>query len=112
MKSISLIRTYAAIGLAMAAIVSSTAYADDFDCFPLCNQQKSANAATPTSCSTISAANVAIDKIENVNNKLKPIKEIVGYIQSPQSLALKLVNDHVVKIPSWVGYWRIMQCVG
>lgn len=105
MKSISRISTFAAIGVATAAIASSAAYAastDHFDCFPLCES------ATATSCVAVSgapsAASVTIEKIENVNNKLKPIKEIAGYIASPQSLAIKLVNDHVVKIPAWVGY--------
>jgi hypothetical protein len=41
---------------------------------------------------------------------VKPIKEIVGYVQSPQSLAMKLINDYVVKIPAWIGY--IMDPVG
>jgi hypothetical protein len=102
MKSASLIRSFAAISLATAAMVSSAAFADDFDCFPLCETAKVAPCVA--SSDAPSQANVAIEKIENANNKLKPIKEIAGYIQSPQSLAIKLVNDHVVKIPAWVGY--------
>jgi hypothetical protein len=45
-----------------------------------------------------------VSQIEDLNDRVKPIKEIVGYVRSPQGLALKLVNDHVVKIPAWVGY--------
>jgi hypothetical protein len=102
MKSISVIRTFAAVGLATAAIASTAASADDFDCFPLCETAKAASCVAAPN--TPSVANVTIEKIENVNNKLKPIKEIAGYIESPQSLAVKLINDHVVKIPAWVGY--------
>ena len=41
---------------------------------------------------------------EDLNDKVKPIKDIVGYVRSPQGLAIKLVNDHIVKIPAWIGY--------
>ena len=41
---------------------------------------------------------------EALNERIKPIKEIVGYVRSPQGFAIKMVNDHVMKIPAWVGY--------
>jgi hypothetical protein len=124
MKSASIIRRVTAITFVAAGLLSTAASANDFDCFPLCDTAKVA-ALTPvtpeapkasetpeapikTTCAAKSDApsstQAAIDKIENVNNQLKPIKEIAGYIQSPQSLAVKLVNDHIVKIPAWVGY--------
>lgn len=111
MKSTPVIHTIAAISLAAAALTALTASANDFDCFPLCETAKVAaapDAPAKTTCAAKSDApsstQAAVEKIENVNNQLKPIKEIAGYIQSPQSLGLKLVNDHIVKIPAWVGY--------
>jgi hypothetical protein len=63
---------------------------------------------TPIETIVVSAARLCdegvLEKIEQMNDRVKPIKEIVGYIRSPQGLAVKLVNDHIVKIPAWVGY--------
>ncbi len=81
------------------------ALAQTFDCFPLCE-------VTPpigSRCAeghpdTQGRPEGMIDQAEALNNQLKPIKEIVGFIRSPQSLAIKLVNDYIVKIPVWVGY--------
>ena len=41
---------------------------------------------------------------DDLNDTIKPLKELAGYVRSPQGLAVKLVNDHVVKIPPWIGY--------
>ncbi len=102
-----------------------TASAADWDCFPLCaepakteahvqaatadatlepvtvvaTREGAINTDAPTSC-----GNGFMQQAEDLNNKVKPIKEIVGYIRSPQGLAIKLVNDHIVKIPAWIGY--------
>ncbi|MBL8513207.1 MAG: hypothetical protein JNJ55_04375 [Betaproteobacteria bacterium] len=41
---------------------------------------------------------------EKLNAQIKPVKDLVGYVRSPQGLAVKLVNDHLFKIPGWVGF--------
>ena len=111
-----------------------TASAADWDCFPVCaepikteariqtmqttqtitettadatldtvtvvaTREAAINADAPTSC-----GNGFMQQAEDLNSKMKPIKEIVGYVRSPQGLAIKLVNDHIVKIPAWIGY--------
>ena len=102
-----------------------TAAAADWDCFPLCaepaktearvqattadatlepvtvvaTREAAINADASTSC-----GNNFMQQAEDLNNKVKPIKEIIGYVRSPQGLAIKLVNDHIVKIPAWIGY--------
>ena len=101
-----------------------TAAAADWDCFPMCaepekseasvqatadatlepvnvvaTREAAINADTPTSC-----GNGFMQQAEDLNSKVKPIREIVGYVRSPQGLAIKLVNDHIVKIPAWIGY--------
>lgn len=88
----------------MTSLVCSRANAEDFDCFPLCAEAAPAAAAEAAKESADECGNSLVDKAESLNNKLKPAKEVVGYIRAPQGLAMKLVNDHVVKIPAWVGY--------
>lgn len=81
--------------------------ANDDACFPMCSgaavvQATSTEPPKTETCRTESSG--LIKKAEQLNDRVKPIKEIVGYVRSPQGLAIKLVNDHVVKIPAWVGY--------
>ena len=101
-----------------------TATASEWDCFPMCAEPakadlKDATPTEPTIDPALAAAHrdVALDtsvpttcnggliqSAENLNDQVKPIREIVGYVRSPQGLAIKLVNDYVVKIPAWIGY--------
>ncbi|MBL8524385.1 MAG: hypothetical protein JNN20_11910 [Betaproteobacteria bacterium] len=69
------------------------------DCFPLCTPVAEEVAPAFKACDI-----KLVRDVEALNDQIKPIKEIVGYVRSPQGLAIKLVNDHVVKIPKWVGY--------
>jgi hypothetical protein len=94
-----------------------TAMAADTDCFPLCAEPAKVET---TIAATLDAVNVVSTRedagvstacdagfmrsAEEFGDKVKPIKDLVGYVQSPQGLAIKLVNDHVVKIPAWIGY--------
>lgn len=43
-------------------------------------------------------------RAEELNEKIRPLREIVSYVRAPQGLVIKMVNDHIVKIPVWVGY--------
>ncbi len=90
------------------AMIATPVRAEDFDCFPICAVHANPPAAEvmcPEGLSgTPSQNDGAIEKVEVLNNQLKPVKEIIGYVHSPQSLAMKLVNDYIVKIPAWVGY--------
>ena len=101
-----------------------TAMASEMDCFPLCDESANAQAKAPTDVQTnLDGINVSLTReaavataspascesslmksAEDMNEKVKPIREIIGYVRSPQSLAIKLVNDHIVKIPAWIGY--------
>ena len=81
--------------------------ANDDACFPMCQSTLAAEATEieppkVDACNSQSAS--LIKQAEQLNDRVKPIKEIIGYVRSPQGLAIKLVNDHVVKIPAWVGY--------
>jgi hypothetical protein len=97
--------------LALAGVLMTTAlsaHAEEGDCFPMCAAAKPAvteskEVTGPAPCGANANGGVA-GQIEELNDRVKPIKEIVGYVRSPQGLAMKLVNDHVVKIPAWVGY--------
>lgn len=82
---------------------------DATDCFPDC-QPVAADAASddvtqPAQAGvSLPCGSVLVQTAESLNDRIKPVKTLVGYVRSPQGLALKLVNDHVVKIPAWVGY--------
>ncbi len=79
--------------------------ANDSTCFPMCQSSGPAiEVETPKANACNSQSNELLKQAEQLNDRVKPIKEIVGYVRSPQGLAIKLVNDHVVKIPAWVGY--------
>jgi len=109
----------------LALVMASGTRASENDCFPACVEpakpvatiesqadinlesvtisapRESATDAAPTkSCDT----NNLLQKADALNDKVKPIRELVGYVRSPQGLAIKLVNDHIVKIPAWIGY--------
>ena len=45
----------------------------------------------------------AVREVARIEKELRPAKEIVGYVTNPTGFALKMVNDHVVHIPKWVG---------
>jgi hypothetical protein len=79
--------------------------ANDSACFPMCSSNiPAAEAEAPKADACNNQSSSLIKQAEQLNERVKPIKEIVGYVRSPQGLAIKLVNDHVVKIPAWVGY--------
>jgi hypothetical protein len=81
--------------------------ANDSACFPMCSSNIPAievEVKAPKADACNSQSSSLIKQAEQLNDRAKPIKEIVGYVRSPQGLAIKLVNDHVVKIPAWVGY--------
>lgn len=104
--------------------LSLTATASEQDCFPMCVEPATVAAkieiAVDTKLDTVDVAaprEVGIDttprqscdsglikKAEALNDKVRPIREIIGYVRSPQGLVIKLVNDHIVKIPAWIGY--------
>jgi hypothetical protein len=109
-----------------AALAQAQTQATENDCFPACAAMPSAAPNTekvepkadaapapatatdsgerPTACAKQSKAQELAQSAEKLNDQIKPVKEIIGYVRSPQGLAMKLVNDHVVKIPAWVGY--------
>ncbi len=111
--------------MVLALGLSPGLQASENDCFPACAEPaKSAltieapaevklepatiiapreSASEPVPTQSCVAHNLA-QKAEELNGKVKPIRELLGYIRSPQGLAFKLVNDHIVKIPAWIGY--------
>lgn len=94
-------RFLAALALTTAALSSA---ASESDCFPMCESAIESSAAEAKPADIRICDLPGAQAIEEINTQIKPVKEIVGYIRSPQGLAVKLVNDHVFKIPAWVGY--------
>ena len=87
----------AALPLPMA-LAASPAFADAYDCFPVCPAE-SGPAATLDLCE-----NRAVREVAKAERKLAPVKEIYGIATNPTGYAIRLVDRHVVHIPEWVGY--------
>lgn len=95
------------LAAALILTASATFAETPDDCFPACapatpaavEPAQDVPAAAATACSES-----LVTKVEALNDQVKPIREIVGYVRTPQGLAMKLVNDHIVKIPAWVGF--------
>ncbi len=110
--SIPLSIAFASLLMTLTLSAHANGNTNEGDCFPACTAEKPAVAEPTVPEPILTDAPCAVDtnprgmvgQIEDLNDRVKPIKEIVGYVRSPQGLALKLVNDHVVKIPPWVGY--------
>jgi hypothetical protein len=92
------------------SIVATAGYAETADdCFPACPPPAPvAVEALPVNDTPVTAPAACTDSMVNrvdaLNNQVKPIREIVGYVRTPQGLVVKLVNDHIVRIPGWVGF--------
>lgn len=80
------------------------------DCFPICANETTKVEALPTPPAVVerdgcgNALAGTVESVEKLNTRLQPIKEIAGYVRSPQGLAIKLVNDHIFTIPAWVTF--------
>ena len=109
----------------LAQGLSTGLQASENDCFPACPElaKPVATIEVPAEVKLESAVFIAprgptnepvpnkscdtsnlVRKAEELNEKVKPIRDLVGYVRSPQGLAIKLVNDHIVRIPAWIGY--------
>ena len=113
------------LGTLIAAVfgLPLSAMASDLDCFPMCAEPAKADAVAAAKRDAVDATNEwasgeiiivlpvqrscdsgFVKTAEDIDDKVRPIREIVGYVRSPQGLAIKLVNDHIVKTPAWIGY--------
>jgi hypothetical protein len=115
------------IAIATSSVAFAQTQATENDCFPACpantgikaeaaaveapvvSRSTTSNVAdnaadNAPACAKQSKTQELAQRAEALNDRVKPVKEIIGYVRSPQGLAMKLVNDHVVKIPAWVGY--------
>ena len=110
---IAIIASFAASSARAQDAQQQPVNANDSACFPMCQSsapaidaeaEAEAEVKAPKADACNSQSSALIKQAEQLNDRVKPIKEIIGYVRSPQGLAIKLVNDHVVKIPAWVGY--------
>jgi len=87
---------------AMLLGVAGTAAAHETgDCFPLC-----AEAPLPEEPPVpLNLCDVALVR-EGVRleQKMRPVREVVDAVQNPTGFVIKQVSAHVVHIPAWVGY--------
>ena len=95
----TLIASAASLLIFAASAAAASPNDEGGDCFPDCP------AAAATVQDTVNACELSlVRQADELNDRIKPIRDMVGYVRSPQGLAIKLVNDHIVSIPGWVGY--------
>lgn len=90
----------AALAGSLALLCTCTlARADAYDCFPLCPPPAEEPARVANLCEV-----GAVREAARINDRLKPVKELYGIAVNPTGFAVKMVDQHVVHIPKWVGY--------
>ena len=91
------ITTLAASMLVLATTVAR-AQTEAYDCCPACPAAAEPPAAARDLCDY-----GAVRDAERVSEKLKPAREIYDIALNPTGFAMKMVDEHVVHIPKWVG---------
>jgi hypothetical protein len=89
------------IACAALAALSSPAFAELEDCFPQCARPAP---IVPAQSSEGLCQFGAVREAARIDHDLKPVKRVVGIVTNPTGFAIQQVNDHVVRIPPWVGY--------
>jgi hypothetical protein len=83
----------------LLATVPLAARADAYDAFPL-----EAQAAVATDAPKANLCeHRAVREVAKLDRDLKPVKDLVGIATNPTGFAIRMVDEHVVHIPAWVG---------
>jgi hypothetical protein len=82
--------------------VAGTAAAHETgDCFPLCAQAPLPE-EPPVPLNLCEHA--IVREGVRLEQKLRPVREVVNAVQDPAGFVIRQVSVHVVHIPAWVGY--------
>ena len=92
-------RNVALAGSLAILCTCTLARADAYDCFPLCAPPVEEAPPVANLCEV-----GAVREVAHINDRLKPVKELYGIAVNPTGFAVKMVDQHVVHIPKWVGY--------
>ena len=84
--------------LFLAAAPQARADSDAGDCFPQCAAPAAPEAKVASLCE-----HKAVREVARIDASLAPVKEAVEIATNPTGFALKMVDEHVVRIPKWVG---------
>ena len=94
-------RTAAVLLPSLALLFAAPAsHADTYDCFPTCTK----TSAPPADRIVNLCEHKAVREIARIDRDLKPVKDVYEIATNPTGFALKMVSEHVVPIPRWVGY--------
>ena len=88
-----------AVAASLAILASPLVHAESeaYDCFPGC-------APVPAPATKIDLCQVgAVREAARINEKLRPAKELYDIALNPTGFAIRMVDEHVVHIPKWVG---------
>lgn len=93
-------RKLALLAPVMLLCAAPTVYADSYDCFPAaCAHEAPAPEAKINLCE-----HKAVREVARLDRELKPVKDVYEIAANPTGYAIKLVSEHVVPIPPWVGF--------
>lgn len=91
-RTLAIAATVAVLGPALARAESEA-----YDCFPGCG-------AVPAAQARLDLCQYApVREAARLNDRLKPAKEIYDIATNPTGFAVRMVDEHVVHIPKWVG---------
>src|SRR5687768_17547524 len=84
--------------LASASLMTGAApaWADAYDCFPVC--------ATPSEKLMNLCDNALVREGARFDAEFAPAKEVYGIVTNPTGFVLKQVSEHVVPLPKWLPY--------
>ena len=88
-----------AIAASLAVLGCTLAHAESetYDCFPGCNAEPAPEAKLDL------CEYGAVREAARLNERLKPAKELYDIVVNPTGFAVRMVDQHVVHIPKWVG---------
>jgi len=95
-------RVFVALAPTLLLGIACAAHAQEVDCFPTC---AAAPSDAPDSGGTTGLCrHRAVREALQVERDLAPVKKVVNAVTNPTGFVIEQINDHVVRIPAWVGY--------
>jgi len=90
--------------LAILAFTASSTFAlaQEDTCFPACTAAEPPAVAPTPACSSGGAE--IMRSAEQLQDRIRPARELLSIVRSPQGFVIQQISERVVHIPAWVGY--------
>ena len=89
--------TILAASMVTLAATVAQAESEAYDCFPVCPPPVQAQAPLDL------CQYAAVREAGRINAKVKPVREIYEFAVNPTGFAIRMVDEHIVHIPKWIG---------